>query len=336
MGYGTLTYLLLYALLIVLFTFFYVSIVFNPEDLADNLKKFGGFIPGIRPGKSTSDFLYRSLNRLLFAGSIYLIIVALLPMMLISGLPLQHLWGIGPGLENVVQGAPPRLDPAGLQPELLLRRHLPAHRRGRGHGLPPAGRVAARSCGTTKGSPARPASGGGGARWPAEPRPARPSRRGEGHRRPRSSRRASACPTSPRATCSGRRCARARPSGLQGQGRHGQRRARLGRAPHGHREGAAWPKPDCAAGFILDGYPRNLSQAGHPGRNPRRSSGKDAVRAVELEVADDVIVTRLGSRRSCPGCGTVYNLVSSPPKSPGVCDKCSAGSGPEGRRQGRA
>jgi preprotein translocase subunit SecY len=100
-GYGTLTYLLLYALLIVLFTFFYVSIVFNPEDLADNLKKFGGFIPGIRPGKSTSDFLYRSLNRLLFAGSVYLIIVALLPMVLISGLPLQHLWGIGPGLENV-------------------------------------------------------------------------------------------------------------------------------------------------------------------------------------------------------------------------------------------
>ena len=100
-GYGTLTYLMLYALLIVLFTFFYTSIVFNPEDLADNLKKFGGFIPGIRPGKSTSDFLYRSLNRLLFAGSIYLILVALLPMMLISGLPLQHLWGIGPGLENV-------------------------------------------------------------------------------------------------------------------------------------------------------------------------------------------------------------------------------------------
>ncbi len=99
-GYGTLTYLVLYALLIVLFTFFYTSIVFNPEDLADNLKKFGGFIPGIRPGKSTSDFLYRSLNRLLFAGSIYLIVVALLPMALISGLPLQHLWGIGPSLEN--------------------------------------------------------------------------------------------------------------------------------------------------------------------------------------------------------------------------------------------
>jgi preprotein translocase subunit SecY len=100
MGYGTLTYLALYGIMIVLFTYFYVSIVFNPEDLADNLKKFGGFIPGIRPGKSTSDFLYRSLNRLLFAGSIYLVLVALLPVMLISGFPLQHVWGIGPSIEN--------------------------------------------------------------------------------------------------------------------------------------------------------------------------------------------------------------------------------------------
>ena len=100
LGYGTLTYLALYGIMIVLFTYFYVSIVFNPEDLADNLKKFGGFIPGIRPGKSTSDFLYRSLNRLLFAGSIYLVLVALLPVMLISGFPLQHIWGIGPSIEN--------------------------------------------------------------------------------------------------------------------------------------------------------------------------------------------------------------------------------------------
>ena len=102
-SYGTLTYLLMYALLIFLFMYFYVSIVFNPEDLADNLKKYGGFIPGIRPGKSTSEFLYRSLNRLLFAGSVYLVIVALLPMILISGFPLQHLWWVGPGLENVLK-----------------------------------------------------------------------------------------------------------------------------------------------------------------------------------------------------------------------------------------
>ncbi len=104
-GYGSLTYLALYAVMIILFAYFYISIVFNPDDMADNLKKYGGFIPGIRPGKSTSDFLYRSLNRLLFAGSLYLIVVALLPVMLISGLPLQHIWGIGPSIENFLKAA---------------------------------------------------------------------------------------------------------------------------------------------------------------------------------------------------------------------------------------
>ncbi len=98
MTYGTMTYLFMYGAMTGLFTYFYVSIVFNPEDLANNLKKSGGFIPGIRPGKSTSDFLYRVLNRLVFAGATYLVIVALLPLVLISGLPLHHLWGIGPQL----------------------------------------------------------------------------------------------------------------------------------------------------------------------------------------------------------------------------------------------
>jgi adenylate kinase len=83
-------------------------------------------------------------------------------------------------------------------------------------------------------------------------------------------------------------------------------------------------KSDCEGGFLLDGYPRNLSQAGILGEI-LAELGRDGLRAVELEVADDVIVSRLGSRRSCPACGTVFNLVSSPPKSPGVCDKCSNG-----------
>ncbi len=83
-------------------------------------------------------------------------------------------------------------------------------------------------------------------------------------------------------------------------------------------------KADCTPGFLLDGYPRNLSQADILD-GILRDIGRDGVRAVELEVADDVIVSRLGSRRSCPSCGAVYNLVSTPPKSPGVCDKCGAG-----------
>lgn len=80
-------------------------------------------------------------------------------------------------------------------------------------------------------------------------------------------------------------------------------------------------KEDCEKGFILDGYPRNLSQASIL-EGILKELGKDPVKALELDVADDIIVTRLSSRRSCPGCGAVYNLVFSPPKKEGVCDTC--------------
>jgi adenylate kinase len=83
-------------------------------------------------------------------------------------------------------------------------------------------------------------------------------------------------------------------------------------------------KADCAPGFILDGYPRNLSQASIL-EGILTELGKQDVLALELEVADEVIVKRLSSRRSCPGCGTVYNLVFSPPKREGLCDKCGTG-----------
>ena len=82
-------------------------------------------------------------------------------------------------------------------------------------------------------------------------------------------------------------------------------------------------KADCNGGFLLDGYPRNLSQAAIL-ENILRELGKGAVMAVELEVPDDIVVGRIVSRRSCSSCGTVFNLVTSPSKSPGVCDRCSA------------
>ena len=83
-------------------------------------------------------------------------------------------------------------------------------------------------------------------------------------------------------------------------------------------------KADCERGFILDGYPRNLNQAGILD-GLLSELGKEGVLALELEVPDEVIVSRLSSRRSCPGCGAVYNLVTSPPKKEGVCDTCGKG-----------
>ena len=84
MGRGQPAYLLIYAALIVFFAFFYTSVVFNPVDTADNLKKYGGFVPGIRPGKNTADHLDYILTRLTVVGAIYLTAVSILPEILIS------------------------------------------------------------------------------------------------------------------------------------------------------------------------------------------------------------------------------------------------------------
>jgi preprotein translocase subunit SecY len=84
LGHGRPLYMLLYVGLIVFFTFFYTAIVFNPAETADNLRKYGGFIPGIRPGKNTADYLDYVLTRITVPGAIYLAAVCILPEILIS------------------------------------------------------------------------------------------------------------------------------------------------------------------------------------------------------------------------------------------------------------
>jgi preprotein translocase subunit SecY len=93
--WGEPLYTLIYVTLIIFFAFFYVGIIFNPTELADNMRKYGGFIPGIRPGRNTSEHINRILTRLTFVGGIYLAVVCLLPEWMISGIHLQHLWLVG-------------------------------------------------------------------------------------------------------------------------------------------------------------------------------------------------------------------------------------------------
>jgi preprotein translocase subunit SecY len=94
--WGEPLYTFMYVTLILLFAFFYVGIVFNPTELADNMRKNGGFIPGIRPGRTTSEYVSKILKRLTFIGAIYLAIVCLLPEWMIAGIHLDHLgWGVG-------------------------------------------------------------------------------------------------------------------------------------------------------------------------------------------------------------------------------------------------
>ena len=93
LGRGQPAYLLIFAGLIGFFVFFYTAVVFNPDDVADNLKKQGGFVPGIRPGKRTAEYLDYVLTRLSVVGAIYLILVCLLPEILISELAVPFYFG---------------------------------------------------------------------------------------------------------------------------------------------------------------------------------------------------------------------------------------------------
>jgi preprotein translocase subunit SecY len=93
MGRGHPLYLALYTLLIVFFAFFYTAVVFNPVDTADNLKKYRGFIPGIRPGKNTSDYLDYVLTRLTVLGAAYLTVLSILPELLIAKWSLPFYFG---------------------------------------------------------------------------------------------------------------------------------------------------------------------------------------------------------------------------------------------------
>jgi len=89
--WGEPLYTLIYVSMILLFAFFYVGIVFNPTELADNMRKYGGFVPGIRPGRNTSEYISKILRRLTFVGGCYLALVCLIPEWMIAGIKLHHL-----------------------------------------------------------------------------------------------------------------------------------------------------------------------------------------------------------------------------------------------------
>jgi preprotein translocase subunit SecY len=102
LGWGEPLYELLYALGIIFFAYFYVSIVFNPNEVADNMRKYGGFIPGIRPGRRTADFINEVLTRITLVGGLYLIVISFIPEWMIAGIHLNHLYGpLGRFFENL-------------------------------------------------------------------------------------------------------------------------------------------------------------------------------------------------------------------------------------------
>jgi preprotein translocase subunit SecY len=88
---GHILYTIIYALLIIFFCYFYTAIVFNPNDLSENMKKYGGFIPGIRPGTPTAEFLEYVMTRITLAGAMFIVIIAILPDAIMAGLKVPYL-----------------------------------------------------------------------------------------------------------------------------------------------------------------------------------------------------------------------------------------------------
>ena len=93
--HGEPLYVVFFVLGIIFFCFFYVSIIFNPNEAADNMRKYGGFIPGIRPGRNTAEYMNTILTKITVVGGIYLSILCLIPDIMISGIHLQHLPLVG-------------------------------------------------------------------------------------------------------------------------------------------------------------------------------------------------------------------------------------------------
>jgi preprotein translocase subunit SecY len=93
LAHGQPLYMAMYAAMIIFFSYFYTAVVFNPQETADNLKKYGGFIPGIRPGSATADYFDHVLTRLTTIGALYLVVVCLLPEVLISNYGLPFYFG---------------------------------------------------------------------------------------------------------------------------------------------------------------------------------------------------------------------------------------------------
>ncbi|NMC57094.1 MAG: preprotein translocase subunit SecY, partial [Eubacteriaceae bacterium] len=109
-----------YIIFIILFTFFYTGAVFNPHDVANNLKKYGGFIPGIRPGAPTAEYIKKSMNRLTMAGGIFLAIIAVLPIFLGNSMGISLQFGgtslliiVGVALDTIKQ----------LEQQLMMRNY---------------------------------------------------------------------------------------------------------------------------------------------------------------------------------------------------------------------
>jgi preprotein translocase subunit SecY len=128
MGPNPWVYFIVSAILIILFTYFYTSIIFNPVDIAENLKKQGGFVPGVKPGAKTAEYIEQVIERITLPGALFLTVIALLPMLIMRWLNVPFLFG-GTSLLIVVGVALDTMSQ--MQQHLLLRKYDGFMKKGR-------------------------------------------------------------------------------------------------------------------------------------------------------------------------------------------------------------
>jgi preprotein translocase subunit SecY len=125
---GTLLYSALTVVMIIFFAYFYTAIIFDPADVADNMRKYGGFVPGIRPGKRTAEYIDRTLSRLTFAGALYLSFIIILPTYLVQFMHVPFFFG-GTGLLIVVGVAMDTMQQ--VESHLVMRQYESFMKKGR-------------------------------------------------------------------------------------------------------------------------------------------------------------------------------------------------------------
>ena len=230
---GGSVYDVVYVGLIIFFCYFYTAVTFNPVDVADNLKKYGGFIPGIRPGRFTAEYIDRVLSRITLGGAIYVSAVCVLPTILIQRFNVPFYFGgtallivVGVALDTVAQMRNPSADPQ-------LR-----------------GLHAARPRQVAQGSGRRSAAGFAG-----------PAGSGQGHAGADAREASAACRKWRAATCCARRCASRHRSGVEAK-RYMDKGALVpDELVLKLIEERAATSPTPRPGFILDGFPRTVAQA---------------------------------------------------------------------------
>ena len=329
LAYGMPLYNLLFVTLILFFAYFYTAIIFNPDDVSENMRKYGGFIPGIRPGKRTAEHIDTILTRITLAGAVYLCLIAMLPEFMITGF--QR--GADPLHRRMARRHPAAVVHQRPRRELLLRRHVAADRGGRGDGHREPDRVAAHHAAL---------------RWlheeDADSRPSRlrrmglrllilgPPGAGKGTQASRIARdhgvpKISTGDMLRDAVASGSPLgALVKETVARGELVSDDLIVELVRA--------RLAEDDAQSGFVLDGFPRTVAQA--KALDGLLDGAPLAV--VEIRVPDEELVRRVRGRRICERCGTTVSAFDGDPALAPACQSCGgpAGAALGRQREGRA